>query len=138
MRTLGIFTFMVLGLGLGSLACDVEDAAVAEQGARGSLVERAELQASEALANYSDCESEPEPVCTSEEAELVDALVVLDEAKGDDALAFRSQVTADCANGTSVSCTGANCYARDNVGCACINGQTLESVGACPPATNEQ
>lgn len=134
MRSLGIFTFMGLGLGLGALACDVEDRRDAAPEDRAALVERAEQQASLALENYADCESEPEPVCASEETELVDALVVLDEAKGDDALTFRSKVTAECAGGTTVTCSGISCYVADNVGCACVNGQTLQSVGACPPA----
>lgn len=134
MRSLGIFTLMALGLGLGASACDVESHASEGQGARASLVERAEQQASLALANYADCDSEPEPVCSSEETELVDALLVLDEAKGDDVLTFRTKVMADCAGGTTVSCSGNSCYATDNIGCACVNGQPLQSVGACPPA----
>lgn len=138
MRSLGIFTLMTLGLGLGASACDVESHASEGQDARASLVERAEQQASLALENYADCESEPEPVCESEQEELVDALVVLDEAKGEHALAFRSSVSADCANGAKVTCSGVSCYATDNVGCACLNGTTLQSVGACPPSTNEQ
>lgn len=135
MRSFGIFTLMVFGLGLGATACDIEDHGDAEPGDRASLVERAEQQVSLALENYADCESEPEPVCSSEEAELADALVVLDEARGDDALAFRSQVTADCAGGTTVTCEGHSCYVADNVGCACVSGQTLQSVGACPTPT---
>lgn len=134
MRSLGIFTLMVFGLGLGTLACDVEEQGGARSDDRAALVERAEQQASLALANYADCDSEPEPVCSSEETELVDALLVLDEAKGDDVLTFRTKVMADCAGGTTVSCSGNSCYATDNIGCACVNGQTLQSVGACPPA----
>lgn len=134
MRSFGIFTLMVFGLGLGTLACDVEDQGHTAPGDRAALVERAEQQASLALENYSDCDSEPEPVCTSEEAELVEALVVLDEAKGDDELTFRTKVIAECAGGTTVSCSGNSCYVADNVGCACVNGQTLQTVGACPPA----
>lgn len=134
MRSLRIFTSMVFGLGLGTLACDVEDQGSERPDDRSALVERAEQQASLALENYADCDSEPEPACSSEETELVEALVVLDEARGDDALTFRTKVVADCADGSTVSCSGNSCYATDNVGCACVNGQTLQTVGACPPA----
>lgn len=135
MRSFAIFTFIVLGS--GAIGCDVEGVGP-EAGSRDALVERAESQASLALENYADCESEPEPVCEGEEAELVEALVELDEAQGPDRLEFRTTVTASCANGGSVSCSGNACYVADNIGCACVSGQTLQSAAGCPPATNEQ
>jgi len=130
--------FVALTLCLVTSACAVEDETDAGLGDRASRVERAEQQVSLALENYADCESEPDPVCASEEDEIAAALVALDEVRGDDAVVFRTSVTASCSNGTSVSCSGNTCYASDNLGCACVAGAILQSVGACPTTTNNE
>ncbi len=130
MQRIKLAPFMALMVGISALACNLADDD-GDQGSRALLVTVAQEEADHALTAYSVCEAAPTPSCSAEEEDLTDALVALDDARGE-ALAFRASVTADCADGTSVSCSGSDCYAKDDVGCACVSNGQLQSVAACP------
>lgn len=115
----------VLILCAASSGCAVEDASNDET-SRQEAREIAEL----ALDDYLVCQETQPNECASERDELEAALDELDVSLGN--VAFRGGAVADCAGGTTVTCSGASCTSADNVGCACSSGGMLTSVGACP------
>ncbi len=46
--------------------------------------------------------------------------------------AYAATCTADCGDGTSVSCSGASCIAKDGVGCEAYNADGKKAAtGSC-------
>lgn len=116
------------------LACDVEDTSTSRNVADASALLVAEEDARLAMEALVECDTVSSVDCNTEEEVLLEALLQVDELKGEHD--FRASCYASCLYGTGVTCGGTYaCGAWDGWGCASyvlFDGVPTPFYNLCP------